>query len=135
MTDQDIEYRYELAKKVQKFIAFSETLSHLNNVNNDATPIQAAIYFRKFWWHKLENIENNIVLRDMIPCYKEQLFLAEKRFYKILDGESLSLIDFQGDTDNYFTKNYPEFPAAVFLMDTFYVYREMFDFSFFLVII
>jgi hypothetical protein len=67
----------------------------------------------------------------MIPHYKLQLFLAEKRFYKILDGESLSLIDFQGDTDNYFTKNYPEFPAAVFLMETFYVHREMFEFYFF----
>ena len=32
MTDQDIEYRYELAKKVPKFLPFFETLSHLDNV-------------------------------------------------------------------------------------------------------
>ena len=43
----------------------------------------------------------------------------------------MSFIDFLEEIDNYVTNNYPQFPAAVFLMETFYVYREMFDFFFF----
>ena len=96
MTDQDIEYRYELAKKVPKFIAFFETLSHLDNVNYDATPIQAAFYFRKFWWHKLENIENNIVLRDMIPCYKEQFIWLKNASIKYSTVSHCHLLTFRG---------------------------------------
>ena len=54
----DLDYRDFLAKKIQKNVANLNFSAHLNNADPYANPIQAALFFKKFWSDKYELFKN-----------------------------------------------------------------------------
>ena len=126
MSHIDKQYRYDLGMNIPKFLGFFETLTHLDHVDPHLTPIDAAAHFLNFWRQKHQKIQNNILHRKLADAFEEQVKLARNRFLKIQAGQKLTLSDFEGTKITFFEKNHPQFPKAIYLMETFYEDPPMF---------
>ena len=122
----DFQYRHFIALQIPKIVAYLDFPSHLKNANPNAGPIEAAIFFKNVWFHKYSLYKNNILFRNEVGNFKNQLELAERRLQKVRLGNSLNLGDFEN-----FDKNSKFFKEAQFLMETFYEDLEMFSDHFF----
>ena len=82
----DFQYRHFIALQIPKIVAYLDFPSHLKNANPNAGPIEAAIFFKNVWFHKYSLYKNNILFRNEVGNFKNQLELAERRLQKVRLG-------------------------------------------------
>ena len=114
------------SKHFPKNVANLNFSAHLNNADPYANPIQAALFFKKFWSDKYELFKINFLFRNDIFQYKNQLKLANFRLLKVRKGHQLDINDFENfDNKSHF------FCEAQYLLETYYEDLEMFEKHFF----
>ena len=59
----DKQYRYDLGINNLTYLGFFKTLTHLDHVVPNLTPIAAAAHFLNFWHQKHHEMQNNILHR------------------------------------------------------------------------
>lgn len=91
----DFHYRDFLADKIPKYVANLDFSAHLRNADPYAGPIEAALFFKKFWSEKYKQFKYNFLFQNDVFYLKNQLNLANLRLIKVQKGYQLNITDFQ----------------------------------------